>query len=38
MVKALTQEGGTRDNVKTEIMAAASPWFIGVGKHLVVRK
>jgi hypothetical protein len=32
------QEEGTRDNATNKNTAMASPWFVGVGKNLVVRK
>ncbi len=32
------REEGTRDNAANEVTATASPWFVGVGKNLVVRK
>ncbi len=35
---ALEQEEGTRDNAANEVTATASPWFLGAGKNLVVRK
>jgi hypothetical protein len=31
-------EEGTRDNAANKVRAKASPWFVGVGKNLVVRK
>ncbi len=34
----LVLEEGTRDNAADEVTAAASPWFLGVGKNLVVNK
>jgi hypothetical protein len=34
----LEQEEGTRDNEANKVTATASPWFLGVGKNLVVRK
>ncbi len=34
----LVQEEGTRDNATNKVTAAASPWFLGVGKNLVVSK
>jgi hypothetical protein len=34
----LEQEEGTRDNAADKVTATASPWFLGAGKNLVVRK
>ena len=35
---ARAKKEGTRDNAAGEATAAASPWFLGVGENLVVRK
>jgi hypothetical protein len=32
------REEGTRDNAADEVRATASPWFVGVGENLVMRK
>ncbi len=36
--RALVCEKGTRDNAAKKVTVTASPWFLGVGKNLVVRK
>jgi hypothetical protein len=37
-LKSVLEKSTTRDNAANEFTTAASPWFLGVGKNLVVRK